>query len=141
MKKQFQIAISGQESLTIDIVENEAIDIHICSHASTFIKAGMPPTVIKVSGMRWADNGFFNFDWGTHVLNVQDAVSVILVEDTKVATPAHHEEKYIEPEKDCSFCDRKASEVPRFFERGFITRICSDCVTKFYQIVEDESAT
>ena len=140
MKKQFQIEVSGQKPLTINLVENEAIDIHISNSASKFVELGAPQTEVKVSGMRWAGEDFFNFRWRSHTLNVNDSVSVKLVEDTRSPTPVSHEEKYIQPEQDCAFCHRKQSEVPHLVVRSLFARICSDCIVECQKLVDSKGA-
>jgi len=109
MAKQLRIAVSNQDPIIITLNDNEAIHVQLQSNALQFVKPPQPLTTIQVSGMRWSDGDFFNFDWGTIELSSGDTVSIQMLEGSVAPTPPRKEEKYVEPEKECSFCRKPAS--------------------------------
>lgn len=141
MKRQFRVEITGGEPLVIDLVENEAINIHIQNNATKFLDPKMPVTTFHVTGHRWAKPDYFILNWGGRALSMGDSILIRIVESAERSTPPKEEEKYVEPEKDCSFCQRKASEVKQLLEANLFTRICSDCVEECYRKIYGRSAT
>ena len=124
----------------MDLVENEAIEIDIQNNATKFLKASDPSTVFRASGHRWSGSDYFILSWGRRALKIGDSVLIRILEGARKATPPK-EEKYIEPEKDCSFCQRKASEVKELLEANLFTRICNECVVACYRKLYGKHAT
>jgi ClpX C4-type zinc finger protein len=141
LRRQFQIEMSGAEPLVIDLVENEAITIDIQNNATKFLKASDQATVFRASGHRWSGSDYFILSWGGRALKIGDSVLIRILEGTLKATPPKEEEKYIEPERDCSFCQRKASEVKELLEANLFTRICNECVVACYTKLYGKHAT
>jgi hypothetical protein len=139
--KQLHITISGHEDLVINLEEDEAIEIHLLNNAAKFLKPGEAQTKLVTRGMRWKDEEFFNFDWGSTAIELGDKVSIQIVESDRPPTPARAEEKYIEPEKECTFCGKKASEVKHLVEGSLFSRICDDCVVRCQALMETPNAT
>jgi hypothetical protein len=139
--KQLHITISGHEDLVINLDENEAIEIHFLNNATKFLKPGESRAKIFARGMRWKDEEFFNFDWGSTEIALNDKISIQIVEGEIPQTPVRAEEKYVEPEKECTFCGRKASEVKHLVEGSIFARICDACVTQCQALMRTPHAT
>lgn len=141
LRKQFHVEIAGAEPLVIDLGENEAIEIDVRANATKFLKPGDPATTFRASGHRWSGADYFILNWGGRALKTGDSVSIRILEGALDPTPPKEEEKYVEPEKDCSFCQRKASEVKELLEANLFTRICNDCVAACYKKLYGRYAT
>jgi hypothetical protein len=138
--KQLEVQIPGTKPLVIDLVDDEAIDLHVQSNATRFSK-DRSLIHFRATGHRWRQGDYFMLNWGGRALKVGDTVAVNLSASGKKATAPKEVEKYIEPEKQCSFCDRKRSEVKELLEANLFTRICNDCVVSCYQKLYGRNAT
>jgi ClpX C4-type zinc finger protein len=140
MKKQFRVEVDGRDPVVIDINDNEAIDIHVDSQASKYFESHESTLGLRITGMRWSDDGFFNFNWGRVALGLDSAVRIAIVEGEDQITPVHEEERFVEPEKECSFCERPASQVKHLVDGGMFARICDECIVECQQLINDKSA-
>jgi hypothetical protein len=140
MKKQFRIQINAEPPLRIDLNANEGVYIRIDNNPAKFAEAGTLLTSFHVEGSRWTEDEYFTLEWGKRTLTPTDRVSIHLVESDEAATPPETEEKYVTPEKECSFCEKKASEVQFLVDGGLMARICDECVKVCQGVIEGKRA-
>jgi hypothetical protein len=140
MSKQFRVTIDGGDPSIIDIKDNEAIDIHVESSASKFFEAAESTLRVRITGMRWADDDYFTFEWNRSELGLNSDVRIQIVEGNAEATPVLAEEKYVEPEKACSFCERPASQVQHLIDGGLFAKICDACVAECQRLIDEKRA-
>jgi hypothetical protein len=139
MKRQLHIGLPGREPLVIDLDPDEAISVvlenRLVNLPPQFAKPESP-AVIRISGNRWKPEASFVLEWPDVPLSGTETLSVAFVEADRPASPKRKDERYVEPEKDCSFCRRKASEVEVLIQGDpFWTRICNDCVQTCAELV------
>ncbi|MFZ3320744.1 MAG: ClpX C4-type zinc finger protein [Usitatibacter sp.] len=141
MKKQFRIQINGDPPLRIDLNANEGVYIRIDSNPAKFAGVGVPLTSLHVEGNRWDGDDYYTLDWGQRTLSLNDNVTIQIVGSADAPTSPEREEKYVAPEKDCSFCQKKASEVQFLIDGGIFARICDECVEVCRGVIEAKRAT
>jgi hypothetical protein len=127
MKTQIHIRNTGGEAIVIDVVEDESVHVDVDTHPNKFMPARTAPT-FAVTGLRWRDDKHFHLAWTERPLNVGESIHIELVNADAPPTALQMEKEYIEPEKSCSFCDKRASEVEFLVERSLLARICGGCV-------------
>lgn len=138
--KQLHVTIDGKKGLVINLDESDVIHIHYQGNAARFLKQGDPETNIAFSGMRWEGNDIFHFDWGGLELQLNDVLTLRIVEGSDIPTP-RQEKKYVEPEKTCSFCQRPASQLKRLIQGNMFASICDECVDECQQLISASSTS
>lgn len=133
--KQLRITITGRENLVINLNENELINVIFQNNATLFLKHGEPQATIAISGNRWQEDDFFSFDWGQYELALGDKILLQIIKDSEIPSPVRKEEKYVEPEKTCTFCDRPASQVKHLIEGNIFACICDDCIEECQRLL------
>jgi len=130
MKKQFHIKINDEDSTIIDINSDESISFDIYHPATKFNKDDCSEfgPFYKIDGLRWKNKEHFHLSWAEKKLKLNDKISFQYIEGDLETTPLKKEEKYIELELTCSFCDKKASETQQLIDGGLLARICNECV-------------
>lgn len=141
MKRQFFVEMTGRAPLSIELNDNESVTIYVESPPSKFYEGEAPGPSYRVEGLRWTDTEHFHFGWGSQPLKLNDKISVQLVESRGAASPPVSEEKYVEPEKECSFCGKKSSEVKHLVDGGLLARICDECVRVCQKTIDEHNAT
>lgn len=140
MARQLHIRISGNEPIVIDLRRDESISLHLQNHLVDNPNRGQSqpdsPAVLRFNGGRWTEKNYYILEWPTVPLQGTESISIAFVDGTLPATPRSNDELYVEPEKDCSFCHRKSSEVNVLIEGEFFwNRICGDCVYECLRLV------
>ncbi|MDH5434912.1 MAG: ClpX C4-type zinc finger protein [Gammaproteobacteria bacterium] len=140
MKKQLHIKYNSQESVFIDVNDDESITISLDTPPAKLLKekGKIPKTLFRVEGSRWRDDEYFYLNWLEKEVLLDDIIMIQFKEDDRKATPLTKVEKYIEPEKECTFCDKKASEVKHLVEKDFMARICDECVKLSQQVIDEK---
>ena len=143
MKKQLHIKINDLEPVVIDVIEDESVNISLDQPPTKFQKEKdrIPKTLLKIDGLRWRDNEHYHLGWLEREVVLNDAITIQLKEDNRVPTPLAKEELYEKPEKECSFCHRKASEVKHLVEKDMFNRICDECVKSCQKAIDARKAT
>ncbi|VAW49548.1 hypothetical protein MNBD_GAMMA03-923 [hydrothermal vent metagenome] len=130
MKKQFHIKINSEEPIVIDINNDESISFDVSHPPTQFDKkdgGGYKP-FYKIDGLRWRNNEHFHLGWTDKELKLNDKITIQYIESNEKISSLTKEEKYIEPELTCSFCNKKVSEVQQIIDGGLIACICNECV-------------
>ena len=142
MKKQFHIKYNDQEPVVIDVIDDESITISLDQPPTKFVegKEKIPKTLFRIEGLRWRNDEHFHLGWLEKEITLNDTIKIQLKENDSKATPLIKEEKYIEPEKECSFCHKKSSEVKHLVEKDFMARICDECVKLCQQAIDERNA-
>jgi hypothetical protein len=141
-KRQFHISIGRRKPIVIDLNRNEWVYLTVHNHPVTEKGYKRPTTTVQIDGNRWAGKDFFTLAWPKQQLKAGDSVTVALVIDNKRPTKRKKDEKYIEPEKDCSFCHKKASQVRRLIENDYyFCRICDECIEACRTVIKGAHAS
>jgi len=138
--RQLHIKISDGEPIVIDLRRDESISLHLQNHLvdNPYPNQSAPdsPAVLRLDGGRWTDKKYYILEWPPVPLQGTESISVAFVDAALPAAPRSKDELYVEPEKECSFCHRKRSEVNVLIEGDiFWNRICGDCVHDCLRIV------
>ena len=137
MKKQFHIKVSGEEKLVIDLVEDESVSVYVDNSPTYFKKNKTLLPALRIEGLRWRNDQHFHLGWLERNLNSEDEIKIKLTESEEPPSPLTKEQKYVAPEKDCSFCHKKKSEVDVLVEKNFMARICNECTELAVKAIED----
>jgi hypothetical protein len=127
MKTQLVIRSPSSEPIVIDVVDDESVQVHLDTHPNRFMPEPTAPTM-RVEGLRWRDDRHHHLGWRNWQLQIGESVRIDYVQGDMAPTRLQKEEEYIAPEKACSFCDKRESEVEFLVERRLMARICDDCV-------------
>jgi len=138
MRKQLHVTVSGQLTTVIDLHDDEGITVRIDHHPFRVEKQNGPLSIVTIDGGRWRDGKHHNLEWDSQALDPLSSVTLAFVEGDAEATPPTKEELYVRPEKECSFCHKKASSVFTLIEENDLSwsRICDECVDACYDLVK-----
>lgn len=140
MPRQLHIRISDGKPIVIELRRDESISLHLQNHLleSPHKKQSPPdsPAVLCLDGGRWTNKEYYILEWPPMPLQGTESILIAFVDANLPAAPLSKDELYVEPEKECSFCHRKRSEVSVLIEGDiFWNRICGDCVHECMRIV------
>ena len=139
MKKQFKISLNKDKEVLLDLNKNEVVSIQFDNNPFAEEK-NMPTRTIRISGNRWVDEEFYSLEWAELPVNFGDTFSVSLIESEAQGTMPSKEERYVKPEEECSFCQKKKSEVKLLIAAKFMSHICNECVLTCMELLEKENA-
>ena len=128
MKKQFHITLNNKEEIIVDLNSNESVTVRIYNPPTKLGTEENALSTIEIDGLRWNKDKHFHLGWLKEKINIGDKICLKLLESTQLASPLVNEEEYVPPEKECSFCYKKKSEVEVLVEKTHLTRICNECV-------------
>jgi len=139
MTKQFHINVADRDNVVIDVKDDESFSIKIDQPPTKFFKdtEEVRKPYIQVDGLRWRNDDHFHLGWFESELNIDDKITIQILESNEDASQLTKEEKYFPPEKECSFCDKKSSEVKYLIEGNCYNYICEECVDKAQEIIND----
>ena len=139
MKKQLHITYAPGEKLVIDLVDNEAVTVSL-HHNPYLKKRSLPETYLEVSGNRWVSDGMDTIQWLQRpVLNEQVLVEV--KESAEAVSAPESDKRFVEPEPECSFCQKRASEVKVLIAAKLFAHICNECVATCQSVIAEREAT
>jgi hypothetical protein len=142
MPKQIKVTINNKKPTVIDVVADESISV-IFDNPPTMVWKGKKLNKrprLKVNGLRWRDGSHFQMEWLNQALKLNDKITIEITKTSKSATVPKSDKQYIAPERTCSFCHKKESEVGYLVDGGIMARICDACV-KLCQKAIDERAS
>lgn len=137
MKKQFHIKVTGEEKLVIDLAGDESVSVYVDNPPTDNEKDKPLLPTLRVEGLRWREDQHFHLGWLEKNINSEDEINIKLTESDEASSPLTMEEEYIAPEKDCSFCHKKKSEVEVLVEKNFMARICNECTELVVKSIEE----
>lgn len=137
MKKQFHIKVSGEEKLVIDLVEDESVSVYVDNPPINYAKDKTLLPTLRIEGLRWRNNQHFHLGWLKKKLNSDDEINIKLMQSDEPSSPITKEQEYIAPEKSCSFCHKKKSEVEVLIEKDFMACICNECTELALKAIEN----
>ncbi len=137
MKKQFHIKVTGEEKLVIDLAGDESVGVYVDNPPTDYEKDKLLLPTLRIEGLRWRDEQHFHLGWLEKNINSEDEISIKLTEANEDSSPLTKEEVYIAPEKDCSFCHKKKSEVEVLVEKNYMVSICNECTELAVKAIED----
>ncbi len=126
---QFHIKLPDQSSLVVDASDDESFSVHVDSFPKN---SEWDKSLLNVKGLRWRDEKHYHLEWlENYELDVGDVVTVEVVDANEQISPPKKVQEYVEPEKHCGFCEKRASEVEILIVRNpeyQLSGICNECV-------------
>ena len=123
MGRQLHLDHPNGESLIIDLVDDESVSVQIHCGPEALWKSEMPLMRLKVDGLRWRDEEHHHLGWLDKALSVGDTITVRPTDSDEQPSALSNEELFVEPEKDCVFCRKKATEVDVLIEKNVFARM------------------
>lgn len=136
--KQFQISIDGKIANVINLNSNEVVSIHIANNPMAK-NSRFPITSIRAEGSRWSEDDYYTLEWQEVQLETGSMIQINYIEGNLDATPLIKEEKFIAPEEECSFCQKKKSQVKLLIQAHRFAHICNECVATCMDLVKENA--
>ncbi len=105
--KKIQVVINDEKPITIDVKGDESVTVQFEDPPSGLENCKGQKPNIKIDGMRWRNEDFFQLSWLERNVSHRDRITIQYIDSEEQLTELTKEEKYIKPEEECSFCQKK----------------------------------